>query len=68
MFIPVGIFISKNDLKIIIPFIILKELIQFILNVGSFDIDTIILNFVGILLGVIMQKICYKYKITYQIM
>ncbi len=68
MFIPVGIFISKNDLKIIIPFIILKELIQFILNIGSFDIDTIILNFVGILLGVIMQKICYKYKITYQIM
>lgn len=65
IFMPIGLFLNKNKLQFIsiIIFIIIKEMLQFILNIGSFDIDTIILNSVGVILGVIIAKKLKKFLI-----
>jgi glycopeptide antibiotics resistance protein len=65
-FIPLGFFISIlfkrfNNTRAIIMFsiviTIIIEAMQFILNVGVFDIDDIILNIVGCTLGYVLHKI-----------
>lgn len=42
IFIPIGLFLNKNKIQfiLIIILIAIKEMLQFILNIGSFDIDT----------------------------
>lgn len=67
-FIPLGYFISLsfnkiNPIKLIfvfISFILCIEFIQFIFSIGFFDIDDIILNFIGLFLGYIIL-ICIKH-------
>ena len=64
MYIPIGIYIEyrffnkKNTLKIglFLIYIFLIELIQHIFKKGVFDIDDIILNLIGFLIGVFLVK------------
>ena len=67
IFIPLGFFISqikpKNVFKalIICLFVILSiELIQLFFKIGFFDVDDIILNFIGSLIGMGINKILIK--------
>ena len=70
MYIPIGIYIEyrffnkKNTLKIglFLIYIFLIELIQHILKKGVFDIDDIILNLIGFLIGVFLVKGIKKLK------
>lgn len=70
MYIPIGIYIEyrffnkKNTLKIglFLIYIFLIELIQHILKKGVFDIDDIILNSIGFLIGVFLVKGIKKLK------
>jgi glycopeptide antibiotics resistance protein len=70
-FIPLGFFISllsKRSFKLInsalfcIFIIISIEMGQFILNVGVLDVDDIILNTVGCVLGIISYKVARNIK------
>lgn len=67
IFIPLGFFIlSKNPknvfkaLIICLGVILSIELIQLIFKIGFFDVDDIILNFIGSLLGVFMSLFVRK--------
>ena len=70
MYIPIGIYIEyrffnkKNTLKIglFLIYIFLIELIQHIFKKGVFDIDDIILNLIGFLIGVFLVKGIKKLK------
>lgn len=70
MYIPIGIYIEyrffnkKSTLKIglFLIYIFLIELIQHIFKKGVFDIDDIILNLIGFLIGVFLVKGIKKLK------
>lgn len=70
MYIPIGIYIEyrffnkKSTLKIglFLIYIFLIELIQNIFKKGVFDIDDIILNLIGFLIGVFLVKEIKKLK------
>ncbi len=53
-------FFNEKNIIIVLLFIILKEVLQFICNIGSFDIDTILLNICGIVFGIMIQKYIYQ--------
>ena len=59
-FVPAGIFLNKKNIIIVLFFIVLKEMFQFICNIGSFDIDTILLNICGIVFGIMIQKYIHQ--------
>lgn len=70
MLYPLGIFIpllynNKNNLKDIFKLSLLStlsiEIIQLLFNVGSFDIDDIILNTLGAVLGYLTYKLITKF-------
>ena len=65
VFIPLGFFISKKQGKnlfkaliVCLSVILSIELIQLIFKIGFFDIDDIILNFIGSLIGVLINLGC----------
>lgn len=60
LFVPAGIFLNNKNIIIVLLFIILKEVFQFICNIGSFDIDTILLNICGIVFGIMIQKYIHQ--------
>ncbi len=60
LFVPAGIFLNKKNIIIVLFFIVLKEMFQFICNIGSFDIDTILLNICGIVFGIMIQKYIHQ--------
>lgn len=69
MFIPIGIFLpllNKKYLKVFrltmvtIMLITAVELTQMLTRVGSFDIDDIILNTFGALLGLLMTRLVVR--------
>ena len=72
LFIPLSFLLILEDSKyknilrqtlIILPSILMTELLQMITSVGVFDIDDIILNYLGVLLFVIIMNIVNTYKI-----
>ena len=75
LFIPLSFLLILNDNKyknilrqtvIILPSILMTETLQMITNVGVFDIDDIILNYLGVLLFVIIMNIVNVDKIYKQ--
>lgn len=67
VFIPLGFFVSNKNSKnvfkaliICLGVILSIECIQLILKIGFFDIDDIILNFIGALIGMGINKILIK--------
>ena len=75
LFIPLSFLLILKDNKyknilrqtlIILPSILMTETLQMITNVGVFDIDDIILNYLGILLFVIIMNIVNVNKIYKQ--
>lgn len=67
VFIPLGFFISNKNSKnvfkaliICLGVILSIELIQLFFKIGFFDVDDIILNFIGSLLGVFMSLFVRK--------
>lgn len=67
VFIPLGFFVSNKNSKnvfkaliICLGVILSIECIQLILKIGFFDIDDIILNFIGSLIGIGINKILIK--------
>lgn len=67
VFIPLGFFVSnknsKNGFKtlvICISVILSIECIQLLFKIGFFDVDDIILNFIGSLIGMGIKKILIK--------
>ncbi len=67
VFIPLGFFVSNNNSKnvfktlvICLPVILSIELIQLFFKIGFFDVDDIILNFIGSLIGMGINKILIK--------
>lgn len=67
IFIPLGFFISNKNPKnvfkaliICLGVILSIELIQLFFKIGFFDVDDIILNFIGSLLGVFMSLFVRK--------
>ena len=67
VFIPLGFFVSNNNSKnvfktlvICLPVILSIELIQLFFKIGFFDVDDIILNFIGSLIGMGINKIMIK--------
>ena len=67
VFIPLGFFVSnknsKNVFKILvicISVILSIECIQLLFKIGFFDVDDIILNFIGSLIGMGINKILIK--------
>lgn len=68
-FIPLGYFISNifnrnKFIKIVMLFLVTLsiESIQFIFSIGFFDIDDIILNFIGLMIGYLFLIFYNKYK------
>ncbi len=68
-FIPLGYFIPKifSKYRFINIFIFLLvtlfiETVQFIFSIGFFDIDDIILNFIGLIMGYLIFSFYNKYK------
>ena len=64
VFIPLGFFVSNKNSKnvfkslVICLFVILSiECIQLFLKIGFFDVDDIILNFIGSLIGIFINEI-----------
>ena len=75
LFIPLSFLLILKDNKyknilrqtvIILPSILMTEILQMITNVGVFDIDDIILNYLGVLLFVIIMNIVNIDKIYKQ--
>lgn len=75
LFIPLSFLLILKDNKyknilrqtvIILPSILMTETLQMIINVGVFDIDDIILNYLGVLLFVIIMNIVNVDKIYKQ--
>lgn len=75
LFIPLSFLLILKDNKyknilrqtvIILPSILMTEILQMITNVGVFDIDDIILNYLGVLLFVIIMNIVNVDKIYKQ--
>lgn len=75
LFIPLSFLLILKDNKyknvlrqtvIILPSILMTEILQMITNVGVFDIDDIILNYLGVLLLVIIMNIVNVDKIYKQ--
>lgn len=67
VFIPLGFFISNKNSKnvfktvvICISVILSIECIQLLFKIGFFDVDDIILNFIGSLIGMGINKILIK--------
>lgn len=67
VFIPLGFFVSNKNSKnvfkaliICLGVILSIECIQLILKIGFFDIDDIILNFIGALIGLIINLLAQK--------
>lgn len=67
VFIPLGFFVSNKNSKnvfkaliICLGVILSIELIQLFFKIGFFDVDDIILNFIGSLLGMGINKILIK--------
>lgn len=67
VFIPLGFFVSNKNHKnvfktliICLGIILSIELIQLFFKIGFFDVDDIILNFIGSLLGMGINKILIK--------
>ncbi|RCW44923.1 VanZ family protein [Paenibacillus prosopidis] len=69
LFIPIGVFLPLLNTKYrrvsaltgaTIIMIAVVELIQLLSRVGSFDIDDIILNSLGALLGLMMTKVLFR--------
>ena len=67
VFIPLGFIVSNKNSKnvfktlvICISVILLIECIQLLFKIGFFDIDDIILNFIGSLIGMGINKILIK--------
>lgn len=67
VFIPLGFFISNKNSKnafkapiICLGVILSIELIQLFFKIGFFDVDDIILNFIGSLIGMGINKILIK--------
>ena len=67
VFIPLGFFVSNNNSKnvfktlvICLPVILSIELIQLFFKIGFFDVDDIILNFLGALIGLIINLLAQK--------
>lgn len=66
-FIPLGIFVSNKNSKnvfktlvICLSVILSIECIQLLFKIGFFDVDDIILNFIGSLIGMGINKILIK--------
>lgn len=66
MFLPMAFFLpifwgdkkgSKRYLFICLAIIICVEVLQFVIGTGSMDIDDVILNFIGVLLGSILYRL-----------
>lgn len=67
VFIPLGFFVSNKNSKnvfktlvICLPVILSIELIQLFFKIGFFDVDDIILNFLGALIGLIINLLAQK--------
>lgn len=69
LFIPIGVFLPLLNTKYrrvsaltgaTIIMIAVVELIQLLSRVGSFDVDDIILNTLGALLGLMMMKVLFR--------
>lgn len=67
VFIPLGFFVSNKNSKnvfktlvICISVILLIECIQLLFKIGFFDVDDIILNFIGSLIGVLINLVAQK--------
>ena len=67
VFIPLGFFVSNKNSKNVFKtlvfclFVILSiECIQLLFKIGFFDVDDIILNFIGSLIGIGINKILIK--------
>lgn len=67
VFIPLGFFVSNKNSKnvfktlaICLSVILSIELIQLLFKIGFFDVDDIILNFIGSLIGMGINKILIK--------
>lgn len=67
VFIPLGIFVSNKNSKnvfktlvICLSVILSIECIQLLFKIGFFDVDDIILNFIGSLIGMVINKILIK--------
>lgn len=67
VFIPLGFFISNKNPKnvfktlvICISVILSIECIQLLFKIGFFDVDDIILNFIGSLLGILINLLAQK--------
>ena len=67
VFIPLGFFVSNKNSKnvfktlvICISVILSIECIQLLFKIGFFDVDDIILNFIGSLIGIGINKILIK--------
>ena len=67
VFIPLGFFVSNKNSKnvfealiICLGVILSIELIQLLFKIGFFDVDDIILNFIGSLIGMGINKILIK--------
>ena len=67
VFIPLGFFVSNKNSKnvfktlvICISVILSIECIQLLFKIGFFDVDDIILNFIGSLIGVLINLVAQK--------
>ena len=67
VFIPLGFFVSNKNHKnvfktliICLGIILSIELIQLFFKIGFFDVDDIILNFIGSLIGVLINLVAQK--------
>ena len=67
VFIPLGFFVSNKNSKnvfktlvICLSVILSIELIQLFFKIGFFDVDDIILNFIGSLIGVLINLVAQK--------
>lgn len=67
VFIPLGFFVSNKNSKnvfkaliICLGVILSIELIQLFFKIGFFDVDDIILNFIGALLGILINLLVQK--------
>ena len=67
VFIPLGFFVSNNNSKNVfktlvfcLSVILSIECIQLLFKIGFFDVDDIILNFIGSLIGVLINLVAQK--------
>ncbi len=75
-FIPLGFFIlyflnqkiNKNNIAksilICLLIIVIKELLQFVLMTGFFDVRDILLNFIGAIIGLLIYVVIHKFNTT----